>query len=131
MPNRVPLLLFFSSYVKLQESYALEKNEVGGWSAIGYTAPGEKTDSITFESHNFMYIGGGTAWSASNKAKLNDCAAIASPSISDNNWKIVAEMQDAAAGDGAVVVTRTIGDDCGGLTPSFETIGTTKSGTKS
>ena len=115
--------------MKLQESYALEKNAVGGWSAIGYTAPGKKTDSTTFESQNFMYIGEGAAWSASNKAKLNECAAIASPSISSNNWKIVAEMQDTTAGDGAVVVTRTIGNNCDGLTPSFATIGTTKSGT--
>ena len=89
--------------MKLQEAYAAEKNEVGGWSVIGYTAPGAKTDSINFESPNFKYIGGGAAWSASNTAKLNDCAAVQSPSITSNNWKIVAEMQDANEGDGAVV----------------------------
>ena len=54
------------TYVKLQESYALEKNAVGGWSAIGYTAPGKKTDSTTFECQNFMCIGEVAAWSASN-----------------------------------------------------------------
>ena len=112
--------------MKLQEAYAAEKNAVGGWSVIGYTAPGAKTDSIHFASSNFSYIGGGAIWTASNLAKLNDCAAIASPSATSNNWKIEAEMQDATQGDGAVVVTRTIGANCEGLTPSFNEIGTTK-----
>lgn len=112
--------------MKLQEAYAAEKNEVGGWSAIGYTAPGEKTDSLNFTSSNFKYVGGGAAWSASNIAKLNDCPAVASPSISSNNWKIVAEMKNAAQGDGAVVVTRTVTPACEGLTPSFSSIGTSK-----
>ena len=120
-----PFFAYF--YVKLQEAYAAEKNEVGGWSAIGYTAPGEKKDSLNFTSSNFNYVGGGAAWSASNIAKLNDCPAVTSPSISKNNWKIEAEMKDAAQGDGAVVVTRTVTSGCEGLTPSFSSIGTSKS----
>lgn len=29
MPNKVPLFLFFSSYVKLQDAYAAESNQLG------------------------------------------------------------------------------------------------------
>lgn len=113
----------------MQEAYASEKNAVAGWGEIGYTAPGTKTDSIHFTTTNFQYIGGGAIWTASNTAKLNDCAAIASPSATSNSWKMEAEIANESAGDGSVVVTRTVAANCGGLTPSFDQIGQTKAAT--
>ena len=143
MPNRVPLLLFFSSYVKLQDAYASETNALGKWVAIGYKAPG---------GTNFTYAGGDVApsvtcsagaydeasgkckdgetvtsatgaaitdgWTAANTIKLNDCPA-------QVNWKLSAAVGLAASDNGSVTYTQTIVDEdnCEGLTPNFKAIG--------
>ena len=69
------------TYVKLQQAYAAESNAAGGWTLIGYTAPG--TNGVTT---NFTYTGaidanGSTAdatvnaWKAAPNVDLNDCAS--------------------------------------------------------
>ncbi|WP_256382325.1 hypothetical protein [Fibrobacter sp. UWB11] len=35
-------VFFVSSYVKLQDAYAGESNQLGSWSLIGYSGPGTK-----------------------------------------------------------------------------------------
>lgn len=56
------------------------------------------------------------AWSAENKAKLNDCAA-------GVNWNISATVSNASDEAGSVAYTATVSDDCQPLTPSFDKIG--------
>ena len=130
MPNRVPLLLFFSSYVKLQDAYVAESGTyVGNWTMIGYNMP---------QSNNFNYTGAiqtntlalaglqaTEGWSATNKAKLNDCAA-------NSKWSIqVEEAQTANAAKGSPIsytaatpaATNGSTSDCSQLTPNFTFIG--------
>lgn len=110
--------------MKLQDAYASEKNEIGSWEKIGYAAPGEKTDASTYNSDNFAYRGGDDLWTASNTSKLNDCAAVSSPTKENANWKITAAMKDVAQNDGVVTYKKEYGPNCEALTPSFGSIGT-------
>lgn len=129
MPNRVPLLLFFSSYVKLQDAYAAESNQLGGWELIGYTAPGTKASSTSFSSTNFTYsstqAGGASValttagatmeggWIATTRVALNDCAA-------NSTWT----MNVTGKTDG-ITYAKVYSDaaNCKPLTPNFEKIG--------
>ena len=53
-----------SSYVKLQDAYAAERNAAGGWKLIGYTKPA---------SNNFEYTGTGVGEAATVElASLNN-----------------------------------------------------------
>ena len=114
------------TYIKLQQAYFSEKNQYGGWSVIGYTAPGgssgtsSATTNFTYgadniEATNETNAGKTGVWTATNNAKLNDCA-------SAKNWQI--DTKDAAEGglDGyeAKVNNKTT---CLQLTPNFENIG--------
>ena len=124
MPNRVPLLFFFSSYVKLQQAYAAEQNAIGGWTLIGYTAPGNGSTT------NFNYSGTVTAdgtatsstanaWKAASKVDLNDCKATSAwsltvaPGVGGAVTINTVLTQAASSGTGA----------CLALTPSFHQIG--------
>jgi hypothetical protein len=61
----------------LQEAYALERNELGTWTQIGYNAPGVKTGSgsgVAYATTNFTYSESSSPnWEATNNVKLNDC----------------------------------------------------------
>lgn len=132
MPNRVPLLLFFSSYVKLQQAYVSEAVAIGSWAVIGYKGPGDNTNAsgngaATSATNNFTYTDasgwtnntiaiatGATGFSASNKAKLNDCDAAA-------NWTITVS-EGSAAGE-ATFTPSTLSADCIQLTPNWKQIG--------
>ena len=117
------------TYVKLQDAYAAESNQLGGWTLIGYTAPGTK-GTKKYETTNFEYsstpewdatialtdagadMAGG--WIAKAKVALNDCKA-------NETWTL--DVKGATAG---VTYTNTISDatNCTPLTPSFSQIGT-------
>lgn len=125
MPNKVPLFLFFSSYVKLQEAYAAERNAAGGWTIIGYTEP---------TSNNFTYSGSGITagatveltslnatlgWQAVNKVALNDCEA------SGNNackWQV--QLDNGTKG-GQISYATCLSAKGKPLTANFEAIGGT------
>lgn len=124
MPNRVPLLLFFSSYVKLQQAYAAESNAAGGWTLIGYTAPGNGTTT------NFTYTGaipasGSTAdatanaWKAAPKVDLNDCAS------SGSSWqvKVTPGNGGSVAFEATITEPQSASGACQALTPTFTKIG--------
>ena len=129
MPNKVPLFLFFSSYVKLQDAYAAESNQLGGWELIGYTAPGTKASTTSFSSTNFTYsstpAGGASValttagatmaggWIATARVALNDCAA-------NSTWT----MNVTGKTDG-ITYAKVYSDqtNCKPLTPNFENIG--------
>lgn len=115
--------------MKLQDAYAAESNQLGGWTLIGYTAPGTKGTN-KYETTNFEYsstpawdktealteagadMKGG--WIAKAKVALNDCKAT-------STWTL--DVKGATAG---VTYTNTISDptNCTPLTPSFSQIGT-------
>jgi len=113
------------TYVKLQDAFVAEEGiVVGDWVKIGYTMP---------SSNNFSYtetdLKGGSAalkdladkkgWTATNLAKLNDCAA-------SNNWNIyLAEGSDAAKGNPVTYTPKVESDstNCLPLTPNFKNIG--------
>ena len=122
MPNRVTLLLFFSSYVKLQQAYAAESNAAGGWTLIGYTAPGNGTTT------NFTYTGaidssGSTsaattdAWKAVPNVDLNNC------SHSGSSWQVKVTPGNGGAIAFESTITEATAGACQALTPTFTKIG--------
>lgn len=139
MPNRVPLLLFFSSYVKLQQAYISEAVAVGNWQIIGYKGPGENTKGTgtggdKSSTTNFKYADGATytnntvalntteqvGFVVANQAKLNDCAAKTGDASSSNfNWKVTVKKSDSSEGDATFTATT----NCTELTPNFGKIG--------
>ena len=121
------------TYVKLQQAYISESVAVGNWSVIGYKGPGTNTNAsgngaAVSATNNFSYTDasgwtentkalGSTAvvgFSASNKAKLNDCAPAA-------NWTI-SVTAGSAAGE-ATFTPSTLGAECTQLTPNWKQIG--------
>ena len=109
------------TWVNMVEAYAQESYKGGDWGQIGYTAPGNKVNSGSFESNEFIYTGTGSGqtadWNAKNKHKLDDCAA------NQNGWGLTATVQSessTSAGQVNVVVKSGLVTACTALTPSFD-----------
>ena len=110
------------TYVKLQQAYFSESNVYGGWTIIGYTAPGTdgKTNNFTFTSGATLTAENTTssavddAWEAANNVKLNDCDP-------GKNW--VVKLTAVADGQDAYTANVAGGADCKALTATFENIG--------
>jgi hypothetical protein len=132
--------------VKLQDAYASETNALGTWKVIGYAKPGgtnfdyaENTSTLTVtcvagkassdktkcekDGDVDPVVGSSTyteAWSASNKADLNECTK-------DKNWVIsatIGQNNSETTTAGTVSYTSTVKtDECKALTPNFEAIG--------
>lgn len=106
----------------MQQAYYSENNLAGGWTLIGYTAPGTdgKTNNFTFTSGTTLTAENTTsaavndAWEAANNAKLNDCAP-------GKNW--VVKLTAVADGQDAYTANVAGGADCKALTATFENIG--------
>lgn len=108
----------------MQQAYFSESNAYGGWTLIGYTAPGKDgvTNNFTFDDGATLAVDGTTkdgvddAWVAKNNVKLNDCEI-------GEHWVVkltaVTTSEDAYAAD--------LSDDddgnCLALTPTFKNIG--------
>ena len=125
-------VFFVSTYVKLQQAYISEAVAIGNWSVIGYKGPGDNVNATgagaaTSSTNNFTYTDasgwadntialatGATGFSASNKAKLNDCESAA-------NWTI-AIAAGSAAGE-ATFTPSTLDQTCLQLTPNWNQIG--------
>jgi hypothetical protein len=60
----------------MQDAYFQEKQDVGTWQEIGYSAPGTaKSNKSKYESKVFVYTGADKAeWVATPVAALIDCA---------------------------------------------------------
>lgn len=110
-----------SSYVKLQDAFAAERNAAGGWKLIGYSVPA---------SNNFEYTGAGVGeaatveltslndnigFQAQNVVALNDCAANAGC-----EWNL--KMSEGNGGNG-VAYAAYESPNAAALTPSFCKIG--------
>ena len=119
--------------MKLQQAYISESVAIGDWGVIGYKGPGDNTNAsgnavATSATNNFTYTDASSGWnnntialgtgatgfSASNKAKLNDCEAAA-------NWTI-AVSEGSAAGE-ANFTPSTLSANCIQLTPNWKQIG--------
>lgn len=109
----------------------LKWHKIKGWiqktSFFTQTFFFEKSGSVTSSTNNFSYTDasgwtnntiaiatGATGFSASNKAKLNDCDAAA-------NWTITVS-EGSAAGE-ATFTPNTLEQDCLQLTPNWNQIG--------
>ena len=128
-------VFFVSTYVKLQQAYFAESLKAGGWTLIGYTAPGN--DAATT---NFVYGIGGIAenttadvssetvgWTADNLANLNECAK-GSQSTGKNtattaNWKVSVTQGTGTSNQELVFTAAVNGAGCTALTPTFDKIG--------
>ena len=78
------------TFVKLQEAYAAEKNEVGNWAAVGYKGPGSNAannSSSTTSTFNYSDEGVGK-WKAAAKVALNDCV--------DGTWEVTTTYTNGA-----------------------------------
>ena len=122
-------------YVKLQDAHAAETGAAGTWAAIGYIAPGSKTNSESYSTTVYDYtnsfegadnkttmvgsISGATeGWRATAKTALNDCKI-------SSYWL----LKFNKSGDGASLqYTAEINPnggtetDCSSLTPNFKNI---------
>jgi prepilin-type N-terminal cleavage/methylation domain-containing protein len=108
------------TYIKLQEVYASEQNNIGNWVAIGYKDPAGGTGSTSGNTTNFSYIqGGATAdWKAVSRVGLNDCqigtAWGVDASYTSGTGNVDFQPKFTAAGTGCTV---------DGLTPNFCKLG--------
>lgn len=105
------------TWINLQDAYTTEANATGDWNQIGYTGPGQRRNSGSYESDNFVYFGEDATWNASNKAKLNEC-------VPGKKWMLEATLVDASSnsqGQSGMTLEASSDDQlCLGLTPSFE-----------
>jgi len=108
------------TWINMIEAYAQEAYAAGDWNQIGYTAPGDKKSSGSFESNEFIYTGGldGTTgtWNAENQHKLDDCE-----SGKGVGWQLTATVQSegsSKAGQASIAIGKGRAE-CMGLTTSF------------
>lgn len=108
------------TWINLQDAYVTEANKTGDWNQIGYTGPGQRKNSGSYESDNFAYFGVDATWNANNKQVLNECQKNA------GTWTLTATLKDASTnsqGQSGMTLAATNTDDlCMGLTPSFKTL---------
>ena len=105
----------------MQDAYFQEKNQVGDWTEIGYSAPGTGS-SHSYESNVFAYTdGNGDDWMADPKVKLNDCQAAAAGT---GKWKLsaTANATDNTATSFQIADASTGGSDCLNLTASWSSL---------
>ncbi|MBQ9224722.1 MAG: prepilin-type N-terminal cleavage/methylation domain-containing protein [Fibrobacter sp.] len=115
------------SYINMQDAFALERNALGGWTEIGYSAPGTKAHASSYASENFLYTGaavtnGGSAstqvtindaWKATGKVKLDDCAI--------GGWWAFDIKNGTSNQQGNVgYEAKTSSAECEGLAPAFK-----------
>jgi len=109
------------TWINLQDAFVTEKNDVGDWNEVGYTGPGKRMTTVSYQSENFAYYQNGNTkgtWIAENRVKLNEC------NINTAAWSLTAVAgAETAQGTSPMVLTVNSGDAiCLGLTPSFSTL---------
>ena len=117
------------SYINMQDAFALERNELGSWTEIGYSAPGKKTHASSYVSDNFYYYGTAVnstnaktsvtdALKIQNKVKLDDCEI--------NGFWTMDITNGTGNNQGNVAYgTRTSSAQCEGLAPAFKKLAKT------
>ena len=106
------------TFVKLQEAYAAENNDVGNWDAIGYKGPGSYKNASNSETSSFTYAGATAgAWLATAKVALNDCPI-------NSTWGLTTSYASASGG---ITTTATSSNESAcvtALVPNFCKIAT-------
>ena len=109
------------TFVKLQEAFAAENNDVGTWAAIGYKGPGSYVDASNSETSTFTYAentaGAGT-WKATTKVALNDCTK-------DATWTITTSYASANGGITTTAGSSNVASCVTALMPNFCKLATT------
>ena len=112
--------------MKLQQAYFAESLKAGGWTLIGYTAPGTGSGT-TSSTTNFSYEqkgayddntiatdpNGEEVWRSTAKVVLNDCGT-------EDYWYVEATVDSAKVSFDAKLSDET---NCLTLTPTFKNIG--------
>ena len=117
------------SYINMQDAFALERNALGNWIEIGYSAPGKRDASNTskYTSENFTYTGAaptGTAktlaagWKAENKVKLDACAI-------GGDWTLNLTLGSGNNQGNVAYAATTNNADCDGMAPAFKNLART------
>ena len=109
------------TWINLQDAFVTEANELGDWNQVGYTGPGQRKSSGSYESENFAYFGEVKGvWNANNKVVLNECTKNA------GTWTLTATLVNASSNDqgqsGMTLKATNTDPLCMGLTPSFSTL---------
>lgn len=124
------------TYVKLQQAYFSENNQIGGWDMIGYIAPnGGETTNFYYgaaiahtgsASQNAQNVVG---WAADNKVTLNECVAgtvmttgKATNATAASHWIVKVSVNTGTQADVTFDASAN-GAGCVALTPSFANIG--------
>lgn len=113
-----------TSYVKLQDAFAAERNAVGGWKLIGYTVPASNNfsyagaigESVTVEISSSLESVG---WQANNKVVLNDCTV--SSNAGTCFWDVKLSQ---GANSGQIAYAACLTDNAAPLTANFTAIST-------
>ena len=107
------------TWINLQDAYVTEANATGDWNQIGYTGPGKRISTGSYQSENFAYYGADATWNASNRVKLNECQP-------NKVWNLTATLVSStgnAQGQSSMTLSASNTDAiCLGLTPSFEAL---------
>lgn len=105
----------------MQDAFFQEKQAVGDWGSIGYSAPGAKSTSSLYKSSVFTYKETSVSahdWIAVPKTKLNDCG-----DVNTEQWKLVASVKTNTSGSNDVKIEDgSTAGDCKILTPSWENL---------
>lgn len=113
--------IFTATWINMQDAYFQEKQTVGDWGSIGYSAPGAKTNSSSYNSSVFTYTESSVSafdWIATPKAKLNDCG-----DVNTEVWKLVASVKTNSSGSNDVkIADGSTAADCKILTPSWDNL---------
>ena len=127
---------FTTSYVKLQQAYFSENNQIGGWDMIGYIAPngGETTNfyygaAIAHSGSASQNAQNVVGWAADNKVTLNECVAgttitqaKATNATTNSHWIVKVSVNTGTQAD-VTFDAFANGDGCVALTPTFIKIG--------
>ena len=125
-----------STYVKLQQAYFSENNQIGGWDMIGYIAPngGETTNfyygaAIAHTGSASQNAKNVVGWAADNKVTLNECVAgtvmktaKATNATTGSHWIVEVSVNTGTQADVTFDASAN-GAGCVALTPSFANIG--------
>ena len=106
------------TWINLMDAFIVESNALGDWNQIGYSAPGERKSSASYESTNFVYTNTASTqvWTATAKVNLNDC-----PAGATGNWVLTPGVGTNATTQATYATFTASGSAvCRALTPSFD-----------
>lgn len=108
-------------WINMQDAYFQEKNDVGNWLQIGYSAPGTKDGTYSYHSNVFGYSGSETEgvgdWVAVPSVDLNECTAGTADA-----WKAEATLNGTAGSASNFQISVTGDAKCTALTASWSSL---------